>query len=115
MRRPSAYAFACVSLCETVIACMCLRVCLSLPFDCHLNLWHVQQSNETADWQSGGRETEGERQKEREKVDVHVGGGGSRRAVEKQEREEEVQEKEEEEEMRTGGREREGERCERES
>lgn len=46
------YAF----VCEHVIACMCLRVCLCLPFDCHLNLWHVQQSYETADRQTGGRQ-----------------------------------------------------------
>lgn len=81
-RWQSARAFACVSLCEDVIACMCPRVCLSLPFDCLLNLWHVQQSYETADRQSGGWGY----QKKKGKVDVCTGGETESKEVKEQEK-----------------------------
>lgn len=63
-----------VCVCEHVIACMCLRVCLCLPFDCHLNLWHVQQSYEAAD-----RQERVMREKKKGKVYVCAVVGGNRR------------------------------------
>lgn len=72
-------------MCEHVIACMCLRVCLRLPFDCHLNLWHVQQSYETADRQTGGKAGGGGRS----------GAGGVRRSEEVEKRTSKEQEAEE--------------------
>ena len=75
--RAGSYVCALGVVCERVIACMCLRVCLRLPFDCHLNLWHVQQSYETADRQTGGRGED--RRGEREKK-----GGRRRRRGEKE-------------------------------
>ena len=86
--RAGSYVCAFAVVCERVIACMCLRVCLRLPFDCHLNLWHVQQSYGTADRQTGRREErrgerkEGGRTRRRrrsEEVEKRGGGGGEMR------------------------------------